>query len=89
MLSRLLSEILVIEDNSFELNLALSQNRDIKLRELKKILQKGEDPYYEMRNGIIFRKYNGELLFCVPRIMEAQVLHKYHDQMGHLAVEKI
>ena len=87
-LSRLPSEILVIEDNSFELNLALSQNRDNKTRELKEILQKSEDPYFELRNGIVFRKDNGELLFYVPSVMEAHVLHRYHDQMGHLAVEK-
>lgn len=87
-LSRLTSEILVIEDNSFEINLALSQNRDNKLRELKTILQKTEDSQYEMRNGIVFKKQGEELLFYVPRAMELQILHKYHDQMGHLAFEK-
>lgn len=87
-LSRLPSEILVIEDNSLELNLALSQNRDITIRELREILQKTEDPYYELRNGVVFRKHEGELLFYVPRIMETHVLQRYHDQMGHFAVEK-
>lgn len=87
-LSRLPSEVLVIEDNSFELNLALSQDRDTTIRELKELLQKTEDPYFELRNGIVFRKHNGELLFYVPRVMETHVLHRYHDQMGHFAVER-
>ena len=37
-LSRLPEEIMIVDDNSFELNLALNQNRDSKLVELKKIL---------------------------------------------------
>lgn len=41
-----------------------------------------------MRNGIIFRKHNNNLLFYVPQVMEFQVLYKYHDQLGHLEVEK-
>lgn len=41
-----------------------------------------------MRNRIIFRKRNGVLLFYVPQSMEAHVLNKYHDQMGHLVAEK-
>lgn len=39
-LSRLTGGILVIEGNSFELNLALSQSRDAKLCELREELQK-------------------------------------------------
>jgi len=37
-LSRLPEEIMIVDDNSFELNLALNQNWDSKLVELKKIL---------------------------------------------------
>jgi len=88
-LSRLPSEVLIVEDNSFEINLALSQSRDNKLRELKKLLQETDDSYFEMRNGIIFRKRDGDLLFYVPRAMELQVLHNYHDEMGHLGIEKM
>jgi len=88
-LSRLPNEILVIEDNSFELNLALSQNRDNKLRELKEILEKSDDPYFEMRKGIVFRKHGDELIFYVPRAMESHVLQNYHDQMGYLGIKKI
>lgn len=87
-LSRLPDGILVIEDNSFELNLALSQSKDRKLGELKEILQSANDPYFEMRNGIIFRKHDKELLFYIPQAMELQVLHKYHDELGHLGTEK-
>lgn len=41
-----------------------------------------------MRGGVVFRKHDGELLFFVPQAMEMQVLHKYHDEFGHLEVKK-
>jgi len=87
-LSRLPGDILIVEDNSFELNLAFSQGQDRKLSELKRILQSSNDSQFEMRNGILFKKPNDTLLFYVPQQMEFQVLHKYHDEMGHFGVEK-
>ena len=41
-----------------------------------------------MRNGLVYRKKNNDLLFYVPQSMENNILFKYHDQMGHLGVEK-
>ncbi|KYN23205.1 hypothetical protein ALC57_04382 [Trachymyrmex cornetzi] len=41
-----------------------------------------------MRDGIVLKKHYGELLFYVPQAMELQVMHKYHDKMGHLGIEK-
>jgi len=87
-LSRLPCEILVIEDNSFELNLALSQNKDSKLCELREELQRTNKSHFELRNGIIFKKHGEDLLFYIPQAMESHVLYKYHDQMGHLGIEK-
>lgn len=87
-LSRLPTDVLVIEDNSFELNLSLSQSHDKKLRELREELQKAEDAHFEMRNGIVYRKRDKDLLFYVPQAMKSHVLNKYHDQMGHLGTEK-
>jgi len=43
-----------------------------------------------MRNGIIYRKKdrNG-LLFYVPSEMESHVLLSYHDQLGHVGIDKM
>ena len=80
--------ILVIEDNPFEWNLTVSQSRDPEIVKIRERLEKSEDKLYEMRNGVIFRKKNDELRFYVPAHMENNVLYKYHDEMGHLGVEK-
>ena len=45
---------------------------------------------FEMRNGVIYRKSkDGVLLFCVPEDMENHVLYKYHDEIGHVGIDKM
>lgn len=75
--------------NSLEFNLAVCQNEDPIIKELKIRLDKSEDKFYEMRNGLIYRKHQNKVLFYVPQAMETIIIHKYHDEMGHLDVEKI
>lgn len=29
------------------------------------------------------------VLFCFPKAMEGHVLYRYHDEMGHLGVDKV
>jgi len=41
-----------------------------------------------MRNGVVYRKRDNELLFYVSKNIEHNVIHKYHDEMGHLVTEK-
>lgn len=68
-LSRLPNDISIVEDNPFELSLALSQTRDSVLRELSEELQKRDDTYFELRNGIVYRKHGNDVLFYVPQLM--------------------
>lgn len=82
------TNILIVEDNPLELELALSQNRDPKIRELRGKLEESQDKQYEMRNGLVYRKKDSELRFYVPEKMEGHVLRKYHDEMGHFGPEK-
>lgn len=80
--------ICVVEANSLETNLILSQSKDNKIKELQTKLQSSEDKLYELRNGIVYRKAGDKLLFCVPVSMEHQIIHKYHDEFGHVGAEK-
>jgi len=41
-----------------------------------------------MRNSIVYQKHKDNLLFYVPAVMEINVIRKYHDEMGHLGVDK-
>ena len=84
-------QVMVIEGNSFEENLVICQNRDPKLVELKDSLQTRQSKMFEMRNGILYRKTNKDdrVLFCVPEAMENHVFYKYHDEIGHVGVDKM
>lgn len=81
--------ILVIEDNSFEFSLALCQGRDAKIKALFKELEQKEHKIFELRNGLIYKKRGENLLFYVPRDMEPNILYKYHDEMGHIGIDKV
>jgi len=78
----------IVEDNPFEWNLTICQGQDTKIVDIRDKLEKSEDRYFELRNGLVYRKRNDKLLFYVPEIMERNVIFKYHDEMGHLGVEK-
>lgn len=80
--------ILVIEDNTFERILCIKQGEDHNIIELLNFLENSEHKLFELRNGLIYRKCEGDLLFYVPAAMEHQVLHLYHDNMGHVGENK-
>lgn len=81
----------VVEDNSIETNLLYAQSKDEEICKIRDKLEKFEDGKYELRNGIVYRKINnGEsLVFCVPKLMEKNIIFKYHDEMGHQGVNKV
>lgn len=82
------TNILVVDDNPLELELAVNKNRDTEIRAIRRKLEKTQDKCYEMHNGIVYRKKDTELLFYVPKNMENHILRKYHDEVGHLGTEK-
>ena len=82
------SEILVLEPNTFEFELSVSQTQDPHIAKLKERLVKEQDNQFEMRNGLIYRKRGDNILFYVPRAMERDLLHKYYNDFGHFGVNK-
>lgn len=81
--------IFMIEDNTFEQVLGIKQTSDFKIRELKKDLLKRELALYELRNGLVYRKENGKLLFFAPEEMVSNIIRTSHEGMGHLGTDKI
>lgn len=81
------SNILVIEDNTFEFNISVCQSQDPKIKELRMRLEKEQNSIYETRNGLLYWKCKDKILFYVPRAMEHE-LYKYPNDFGHLAQVK-
>jgi len=68
--------------------LSIKQIEDKDIEKLKERLRKSEDKYFEMRNGLVYRKYKSKLLFYVPSNMEGNVIRSVHEEYGHFGVEK-
>ncbi|XP_076301534.1 uncharacterized protein LOC143219409 [Lasioglossum baleicum] len=56
-------QVLVIEDNSFDRNLALCQHNDKDIEKIRTELETTESKLYEMRNGLVYRKYQDTYWF--------------------------
>ena len=65
--------VAVIQENPFEANLMIAQNLDVEMNKVKLQLEKAENKYFEMRNGVVYRKMKDRLLFCVPSEMEKSI----------------
>lgn len=85
-LSRVIG-IFVVEDNTFVVNLSVSQGPNSEIAQIKELLEKSEHQFFEMWNGLVYRKY-GEKLFFVAAGMINHVIRKCSEDMGHLAVDK-
>lgn len=82
-------EVMIVEELSFEDNLAIIQGQDKELLKLRELLEKQPHKFYELRNGVIFKKINkGDVKFLVPSCMEQQVIRNCHESYGHGGVEK-
>lgn len=81
----------IVNDNSFETNLVIAQNKDKMIADLKQKIEIRQDKHFELRNGVLYRKGENTdtLLFYVPEFMEKNVLFKYHDELAHQGVTKV
>jgi hypothetical protein len=76
--------ILVLEENRFEQNLAICQSLDDDIKNLKLKLEQADNPLFELRNGLVYSKSKVQILFYVPSLMENQVIFNAHDKLGHM-----
>lgn len=81
--------ILILEPNTFEQILAIRQNTDDNIVKLRDKLQTGDGKFYELRNGLVYRKENKHVRFYVPESMETNVIRSCHDDMAHVGLSKV
>ncbi|KRT82284.1 hypothetical protein AMK59_3213 [Oryctes borbonicus] len=82
------NHVLILEGNTLEQTLAYKQMTDKDIVDLRESLEKSEHPLYELRNGLVYRKYGTQILFYVPQCMEFNIIYTYHTEMGHYGVDK-
>lgn len=80
--------VLIITENSFERNLEILQDLDDQIKIIKDKLAEKEDKFFELNNGLVYRKVGNKLLFYVPKSMENNVIQANHEQIGHQGINK-
>lgn len=64
------------------------QLTDPKIRKIAEDLEANDHKYFVLIEGLVFRKYRDKNLFVVPENMVYSVIRIYHDDMGHVGVDK-
>lgn len=84
-------EVNVIEQNSMDQVLAVEQNRDQVISNIRETLEKKEQSSskFELQDGLVYRKIDDKLLFYVPDAMVSNVIRASHDEFGHFGTEKV
>lgn len=66
------------------------QNRDKVIGKLREGLEKLENKFFKMRDGLIYRKTKDKkLLFYVPESMKNNVIRTCHDKRGHIGLDYV
>lgn len=82
--------ILILEANTFERVLTIRQNQDPEIVSIREKLERAEDKFYELRDGLVYRKCkNGKVIFFVPQSLVYNVIRTCHDDLGHIGVDKV
>lgn len=89
-LSRNLSEVMSLrEDNdSLIARLSNAQREDETLKPIIKLDESGNSSDYSLRNNILYKNSDGNMLFVVPKAMQVEVIKQMHEQ-GHFGVRKV
>lgn len=80
--------VYAIDALSIEEELMYKQLTDASLMKLAETIEMKGNKYFTLINGMIFRIHNNQTLFVVPESMTGNIIRVYHDEMGHVGVEK-
>lgn len=81
--------VFTVTSDEIDLHIQATQSRDRMIVELRDRLEEEEVKYFELKDGLVFRKIdNDRLAFYVPSEMEENVIRLIHEKIGHLGVDK-
>lgn len=80
--------IMVINALTAEDEIMYKQLADPKIKEIAEDLETKDHKYFALIEGLVFRKYQDKHLFVVPENMVYSVIRIYHDDMGHVGIDK-
>ena len=80
--------ILTVNIISSEDELLYKQLADPKLKEIAEQVELHGSKVFKLIDGILFKEYKDKDLFVVPEAMVNNIIRLYHDEVGHVGVDK-
>lgn len=80
--------VMMISSITAEDEIMYKQLTDAKLKGLAEELETKEHKHFVLINGLVFRRYPDKNLFVVPENMINSVIRIYHDEIGHVGIDK-
>nr|CAI5828350.1 unnamed protein product [Callosobruchus analis] len=78
----------VVVDGAEDMNTDINVNLNIEKQEKSSEDKREKYNEYEIKDGRLFKKEDGKLLWVVPRKARCQIARKYHNELGHPGFEK-
>lgn len=84
-----LSEVFLIDesDDGLIAKFMKAQNTDQDIQRIIELVAQNKIDNYEIRNNLLYRSVNNELLLVVPKALESSVVRQAHEQ-GHFGINK-
>jgi len=79
--------MVIDERDSLTIKFKQAQQDDNEVKKVFDAVKKGNIDGYIIRNDLLFKKRNGDILLVVPKAMRTQIIKQTHDQ-GHFSVAK-
>lgn len=80
--------VMTINFVSAEDELMYKQLMDPKLKEIATELEIKDNKYFSLIDGLLFKNYKDKPLFVIPENMINSVIKIYHDETGHVGLDK-
>lgn len=75
-------------DDSVTMRLAKAQRDDEYLKPIFEALKYGSYSDFVLRNGVLYKQHDDDVLIVVPKAMQREIIKQAHDK-GHFAVRKV
>jgi len=80
--------ILFVNTITVEDELMYKQLMDAKIKEIAENIETKGSDHFTLIDGLVFRMYKEKPLFVVPENMISNIIRIYHDEAGHVGLDK-
>lgn len=67
----------------------VNQLKDEGIQKVKRAVEEGKNDGFTIIDQIVYKVKGKKNLLFVPQVMEASVMYKYHNELGHFGVDKV